>query len=813
MTRQREVQKSDQFEDAVSSQASVESRRAIAERVDRFAALAKSLASSSEFRNPSDHDKDGARYMDRDREQGGQMALYDHITTWLQSESGPPVPLLDWRKLPKSVAVWQLARGLPIRSPGGALLAKGRRRLVADTLSSNPEIASIAELDSRGRVVFLAPYAVQLTLETFNLRPTVGPLQSGAEARALFLRVPSGGGVPAALSIVVPFERATGIYYLLLTLGPRVPTVRELPGGSPSFGVFDGQGEILMYAGDPAALLAASAGRAPAGGERASHSSVLIGGLDYSLVTLTPNSPVRAAIEVGFLATIATYILAFALMLLIVRRVLLWLTREQWKRNHLRAQTERAAQDLAHDFRKGLLMLRTTKDSISHKLDSLDLQRLEGAIIDITGYADHLSRSLVADTFALPEVPGGAVSAQVEATAYVRGILENVIEQHAAMLKRSIPLAVSDDPAGDEPFGGIGATDLTRIVSNLLDNSIDACHAAGTDEVSVAIQASGRDIRIRVADNGCGVEVARQRELFVGGFTTKGKERGKGLSSCQKLARKWDGDLTLLASIPGEGTQMELRVPRRPTPPWFVNKVTLKAGSVLVVVDDEGPVCDYWEKRFKERFEGISLPTGLCPRLVLVRRADDPRMRGELLSVGTDFFVDYKFDGEDVTGIGLIEELHLESRAVLVTNHFERANVLAAVQRLGIRLLPKNYMFSIKFPIEIGGLLSVSSLSLPRMPADSAPPSTPSQLGTGSTSASSPSPHLRGCSLRSRAEFLILSFCTTTGAPSASRRSLSGWRPRATPRGSSCLRVNESKQLSWSNASDPGLPTIGSGTQ
>lgn len=424
MTRQREVQKSDQFEDAVSSQASVESRRAIAERVDRFAALAKSLASSSEFRNPSDHDKDGARYMDRDREQGGQMALYDHITTWLQSESGPPVPLLDWRKLPKSVAVWQLARGLPIRSPGGALLAKGRRRLVADTLSSNPEIASIAELDSRGRVVFLAPYAVQLTLETFNLRPTVGPLQSGAEARALFLRVPSGGGVPAALSIVVPFERATGIYYLLLTLGPRVPTVRELPGGSPSFGVFDGQGEILMYAGDPAALLAASAGRAPAGGERASHSSVLIGGLDYSLVTLTPNSPVRAAIEVGFLATIATYILAFALMLLIVRRVLLWLTREQWKRNHLRAQTERAAQDLAHDFRKGLLMLRTTKDSISHKLDSLDLQRLEGAIIDITGYADHLSRSLVADTFALPEVPGGAVSAQVEATAYVRGISE-----------------------------------------------------------------------------------------------------------------------------------------------------------------------------------------------------------------------------------------------------------------------------------------------------------------------------------------------------------------------------------------------------
>ena len=73
------------------------------------------------------------------------------------------------------------------------------------------------------------------------------------------------------------------------------------------------------------------------------------------------------------------------------------------------------------------------------------------------------------------------------------------------------------------------------------------------------------------------------------------------------------------------------------------------------------------------------------------------------LSSGTIFLVDYKFaDGDNTNGIQLIEELHLEDRAILVTNWFDDPTVVSAVQRLGISLVPKKYRFNIKFLIDIG---------------------------------------------------------------------------------------------------------------
>jgi hypothetical protein len=267
---------------------------------------------------------------------------------------------------------------------------------------------------------------------------------------------------------------------------------------------------------------------------------------------------------------------------------------------------------------------------------------------------------LVADTFALSGVPGGASITTIEATSYVRGTLENVIEQRTSVLKHNIPLELDKTCDGSEPFARISPTDLTRIATNLLDNSISACFEALTHDVSVSIGNTGHMVLIRVRDNGCGIDPAHQGDLFHSGFTTKGEGRGKGLSSSQKLAEKWNGRLHLVRSNLRKGTEIELQLPGCPTPPWFVNRISLTAGSILVVVDDEGPVCDYWEKRFSERLQGIDMPDALRPQLRLIRRAEDLKRDGPLRARATHFFVDYKFEGANINGIQLIEDLQIE---------------------------------------------------------------------------------------------------------------------------------------------------------
>lgn len=97
------------------------------------------------------------------------------------------------------------------------------------------------------------------------------------------------------------------------------------------------------------------------------------------------------------------------------------------------------------------------------------------------------------------------------------------------------------------------------------------------------------------------------------------------------------------------------------------------------------------------------MPPDRRPRLINISGPAEFREKTSALEEGTLFLVDYKFKDEETTGVDLIEEFGLEQKAILVTHHFEQRDVMDAVARLNIRLLPKTYMLNAKFPLDIGG--------------------------------------------------------------------------------------------------------------
>jgi signal transduction histidine kinase len=665
----------------------------ISERIARFDRLAKSIASSPQFMAPQDQGLDSTRFKQITSKEARRIAHYDSATSWLPSPWGPPNPIVNVDNLPR-LSTWQVTRGLPIRAQTGKLLARSRRLLAEQIISSNPDILDIGEVDSLGGVVFLVPYKSQVKLAAFNLSRILAPgggLKPGILSHTA-LAAETGSG---EISFLVPMKRSGETRYLILSVGGRVESDQSIPEQTP-FGLFNRAHQLIMYSGERQLILQAAQERAG--------SNLTISSIPYELVVPQPKSPAFMSVA-GATAWIAAVVLsAFVVFNLLLRQLLVGISTFQWKLDNVQKHVQKKVQDLAHDFQNRIFALRTLMNSISGRLTFDQLQRLSGALDDLGGYTDHLSVSLVPDAFALPDVPGAPADVKPEVSTYLRGTVEVVAQQQAAMLKHPIRVEFAADFGSDEPFVAISRADLTRILSNLLGNAVEACSEKGTHGVAILVSPKGDEVCIQVTDDGCGIPEQKQRLIFQVGYSTKGTDRGKGLTSCVELARKWEAMVSLKHSAPGTGTAMELRVRRRPAPRWFVNSITLTGRSVLVVVDDEGEVFQYWTKAIAARLAEIGLPGDLVPTLLSVSGPSELRQDSAgALSDGTLFLVDYKFKEEQTTGIQLIEELHLESKAILVTNHFEQADVIEAVERLRIRLLPKTYMLNAKFPIDIGG--------------------------------------------------------------------------------------------------------------
>lgn len=96
-------------------------------------------------------------------------------------------------------------------------------------------------------------------------------------------------------------------------------------------------------------------------------------------------------------------------------------------------------------------------------------------------------------------------------------------------------------------LGAVKATDLVRIISNLIDNAFDAVsvsHKSEDKEVCLVGALEGNLLTFRVRNNGDPIPSDRLKHIFETGFTTKGgtgMHAGLGLSIVKRLVEKYNG--------------------------------------------------------------------------------------------------------------------------------------------------------------------------------------------------------------------------------------------------------------------------------
>lgn len=104
----------------------------------------------------------------------------------------------------------------------------------------------------------------------------------------------------------------------------------------------------------------------------------------------------------------------------------------------------------------------------------------------------------------------------------------------------------------------VNTVDLRRVVSNLINNAVEATQRNGMIEVTTKI--INKELILSIKDNGCGfpdnlISIVGKKRI-----STKGNKRGLGLTHAFKTVKKLGGHM-LIKSSKNKGTMISLIVP------------------------------------------------------------------------------------------------------------------------------------------------------------------------------------------------------------------------------------------------------------
>jgi PAS domain S-box-containing protein len=246
---------------------------------------------------------------------------------------------------------------------------------------------------------------------------------------------------------------------------------------------------------------------------------------------------------------------------------------------------------LAHELRNPLAPISTAATLL--RMPQLDAARLEHASAVILRQVGHMTE-LVDDLLDVSRVTRGLVALEREVFD-LREAVRAAAEQVHSLVERQ--RHVLDMDLGDTPLYVDGdRTRLMQVVTNLLNNA--AKYTAPGGHIRVEARADGDDVRLRVIDDGIGMEPAllpRVFDLFTQAERSLDRSQGGlgiGLALVRSVVVLHGGHVSADSAGPGRGSTFEVRLPRAEAQAPPAVAATAAAPRVpggplrIVVVDD-----------------------------------------------------------------------------------------------------------------------------------------------------------------------------------------------------------------------------------
>ena len=231
-------------------------------------------------------------------------------------------------------------------------------------------------------------------------------------------------------------------------------------------------------------------------------------------------------------------------------------------------------------------------------------------------------------------------------------------------------------------FATIHLASFKRVLSNLINNSIEASTAQGV--IDIRLRCLNGKIHITIIDNGCGIPPYILPKIMEQGFSF-GKESGAGfgLYHAKQQIDLLNGKL-LIESEVDVGTQVTIVLPQCKPPVWFCDKLAIQYGANIIILDDDPSIHDAWNQRLSHMPNlNITHYKSIAEFLIV---ANEPQSCDAL------YLIDYEFLLDDKNGVDVIEQLNIQQHSILVTSAFEDQALRTRCLTLGIKIIPKPYV-------------------------------------------------------------------------------------------------------------------------
>ena len=114
----------------------------------------------------------------------------------------------------------------------------------------------------------------------------------------------------------------------------------------------------------------------------------------------------------------------------------------------------------------------------------------------------------------------------------------------------------------DEVLTLFDRTQLIRVVTNLLNNAIQAIPEDRDPMIFVSIHSNKKNVVINIQDNGNGISEENKTKVFEPSFTTKSSGMGLGLSMIQSIMNAYNGSITFKTKE-NQGTTFKVTFPKK----------------------------------------------------------------------------------------------------------------------------------------------------------------------------------------------------------------------------------------------------------
>ena len=239
----------------------------------------------------------------------------------------------------------------------------------------------------------------------------------------------------------------------------------------------------------------------------------------------------------------------------------------------------------------------------------------------------------------------------------------------------------------DDPFIFIRGdfSNYCRMMSNLINNAIEAMEGE-FKAVDIGFALQGQQVEIYVRDRGKGMPKETVDKILnnVPIGTTKKTGHGIGLQQIKQTVKQMNGEL-LIDSKEDEGTKFALVFQRSESPPWFVEKLILPKGGLIVVLDDSTAIHDYWRDRLSKADVTVKCFTHGDKAVGFINSCEDKRK--------VFLLADYELRHQNINGIEVIEQCNLQKQSVFMTSCYtSRIKDFPQKAAAGLKLLGKAIM-------------------------------------------------------------------------------------------------------------------------